>query len=317
MQVDAGSNLLLNWIARAAQRTPDKPWWCRPTTAARSLRPLHDTVRRFAAFLRQRGLGRNDRVALLANNSIEHLALLSGRDGRRRHHLHHPRRDEPQSARQYFRAAQAEAHPLPGRPAARRSLGGRRGAAPAARPLGPRPSRTRCSASWRAARRASRECRRGPDDDAVILFTSGTSATPKGVVLSYREFLSQHRSAGRRLRHHGGRSALRFPPVQLEFGADFWARCGRGQSRRHAGAGREIFREPVFPAPARPRRDDRHRQSDDDQHPAQQRQTARIATICRSCASSRRARRRCCSRIGSGSSRNSASRSRRAAAPAK
>ena len=26
MQVDAGSNLLLNWIARAAQRTPDKPW---------------------------------------------------------------------------------------------------------------------------------------------------------------------------------------------------------------------------------------------------------------------------------------------------
>ena len=30
----------------------------------------------------------------------------------------------------------------------------------------------------------------GPDDDAVILFTSGTSARPKGVVLSYREHLS-------------------------------------------------------------------------------------------------------------------------------
>ena len=29
-----------------------------------------------------------------------------------------------------------------------------------------------------------------PDADAVILFTSGTSAKPKGVVLNFREFLS-------------------------------------------------------------------------------------------------------------------------------
>ena len=29
----------------------------------------------------------------------------------------------------------------------------------------------------------------GPDDDAIILFTSGTSATPKGVILNFREYL--------------------------------------------------------------------------------------------------------------------------------
>ncbi len=37
--------------------------------------------------------------------------------------------------------------------------------------------------------RASRETPARPDDDAVILFTSGTSAKPKGVVLNFREFL--------------------------------------------------------------------------------------------------------------------------------
>ena len=42
-----------------------------------------------------------------------------------------------------------------------------------------------------------------PDDDAVILFTSGTSARPKGVVLNFREHLSNIDPTADRLRHHG------------------------------------------------------------------------------------------------------------------
>ena len=55
---------------------------------------------------------------------------------------------------------------------------------------GTRPKPGRSSPRSRAARRATRRPDAGPDDDAVILFTSGTSARPKGVVLNYREHLS-------------------------------------------------------------------------------------------------------------------------------
>ena len=79
MPIDAGSNLLRTWIARAAQRAPDKPW----VVAAEDGRTvsygqLRDITGRFAAFLRQRRLGPNDRVALLAANSIEQLLCYLG-----------------------------------------------------------------------------------------------------------------------------------------------------------------------------------------------------------------------------------------------
>ncbi len=88
-------------------------------------------------------------------------ALLFRRDGRRRDHLHHPCRDEPQPARQYFCAAQAEARSVSGRIATRRSAGRHRGAAPAARTLGQAGTGDACSPNSRAARRARRP-RRGP-----------------------------------------------------------------------------------------------------------------------------------------------------------
>ena len=79
MQVDAGSNLLDTWIARAAAAAPDKPWVVSADDGRTvTYLQLHNTVARFAAFLREHGLGPNDRVALLANNSVEQLLCYLG-----------------------------------------------------------------------------------------------------------------------------------------------------------------------------------------------------------------------------------------------
>jgi len=74
-----GSKLLQDWIARAAARAPRKPWVIaadddRTIDYARML----DIAGRFAAWLRRRGIGPNDRIALLAENSIEQLLCYFG-----------------------------------------------------------------------------------------------------------------------------------------------------------------------------------------------------------------------------------------------
>ena len=80
MQLDAGPKLLRDWIARAAARDPDKPWIvcaddgrtvCYGAIAG-DHRPDRDACCASAAS------ARNDRVALLANNSIEHLLCYFG-----------------------------------------------------------------------------------------------------------------------------------------------------------------------------------------------------------------------------------------------
>src|SRR5580698_10129732 len=79
MPEDAGSNLLHSWIARAALAAPDKPWVVAADDGRTvSYSQLREMVGRFATFLRQRGLGPNDRVALLAGNSIEQLLCYIG-----------------------------------------------------------------------------------------------------------------------------------------------------------------------------------------------------------------------------------------------
>src|SRR3954469_19857209 len=79
MQGEAGPSLLRHWIERAAARDPDKAF----IVAADDGRTLtYGQLRaltcRIATLLRDRGVGANDRIALLSNNSIEHLAVYFG-----------------------------------------------------------------------------------------------------------------------------------------------------------------------------------------------------------------------------------------------
>ena len=79
MPIEPGPELLRDWIARAAQRHPAKPWIVGADDGRTvTYRELHEATGRIAAFLYSRGIGTNQRVALLANNSIEHLICYFG-----------------------------------------------------------------------------------------------------------------------------------------------------------------------------------------------------------------------------------------------
>ncbi|HTE75411.1 MAG TPA: AMP-binding protein, partial [Xanthobacteraceae bacterium] len=79
MQAESGSKLLQNWIVRATARAPRKPWVISANDGRLiDYAGLRESCGRFAAFLAQRGIGSNDRVALLADNSIEQLLCYFG-----------------------------------------------------------------------------------------------------------------------------------------------------------------------------------------------------------------------------------------------
>jgi acyl-coenzyme A synthetase/AMP-(fatty) acid ligase len=191
MPDQAGPPLLRHWIARAAEREPDKPFivsaddGCTLTYAQ-----LREVTRRIAAHLNAQGVRAGDRIALLSNNSIEHLATYFGvmAYGATICTVHiEMNRNQLDNILPALRpkfvlceeglglddvAAAAGAPCLP--------LGAwddRRGAGFFA-------AVNRCDPGDDHAAEAA------PDDSAVILFTSGTSARPKGVVLSFRELLS-------------------------------------------------------------------------------------------------------------------------------
>ncbi|CAN7647703.1 acyl-[ACP]--phospholipid O-acyltransferase [Rhizobium sp. LjRoot254] len=60
--------------------------------------------------------------------------------------------------------------------------------------------------------------RRKPDDAAVILFTSGSEGTPKGVVLTHRNILSNAAQAAARIDFHSGDKVFNILPVFHSFG---------------------------------------------------------------------------------------------------
>ena len=130
-----------HWIERAAARDPDKAFIVSADDGRTlSYGQLREVTRRIAAHLRAQGIGANDRVALLSNNSIEHLLSYFGvlAYGATICTVHvEMNRNQLDNI---LPTLQAAPRAVRGRARPRRPAGRRHGALPAARRLG-RPAR--------------------------------------------------------------------------------------------------------------------------------------------------------------------------------
>jgi len=191
MLMDAGPESVRDWIVRAAARDPAKPWIVSAEDGRHiTYGELHRLTGRMAAFLRAHRIGPNDRVVLLANNSIEHLACYVGvlaygatictiHVEMNRNHL-----DTilpALNARLIVFEERLQLDDLLDVMAVPRLAIGRWDDAVRGDSFFAAVNRHDSSD---ATLEVAGECR-----DAVILFTSGTSARPKGVVLSFRELI--------------------------------------------------------------------------------------------------------------------------------
>jgi acyl-coenzyme A synthetase/AMP-(fatty) acid ligase len=181
---DVGPGLLRAWIDRAAELYPDKPYVISADDGRiLSYGDLRRWVRGIAAFLREQGIATGERIALAADNSIEHLLCYLGVMA--------------------YGATVCTVHVEMNRPHLPRILAQLRprlvihdegiGELPSA---APRLAIGRCDTPAAGSFFASVDPDAGAEsfltqttarDDGVIFFTSGTSDRPKGVVLSYRE----------------------------------------------------------------------------------------------------------------------------------
>jgi len=189
MPSDAGPKLLREWIARAAQRDPVKPWIIGADDDRRvSYLELQDITGRIATFLNERGVTANDRVALLANNSVEHLLCYFGvmAYGATICTVHiEMNRNQLDNIFTRLKPTLVLHQDGLGLDDLLATV-----SAPRLR-LGRYDQAEDGTLFAELAHHAPNDAHTaaGPDDDAVILFTSGTSERPKGVVLSYREHL--------------------------------------------------------------------------------------------------------------------------------
>jgi len=190
-EAEFGPNLLRQWIDRNADRNPEKVYiFSAEDGRTISYGQLRQLTRQVACVLRDRGIRANDRIALLAENSIEHLVCYIAvmAYGATICTLH------VEMNRAYLAEILPALHPrltlfdsalglddvlaklsAPCLPLGRFDDAGNAGFFGAVRTCAP----TDANVPVARAR-----------DDACILFTSGTSARPKGVVLTFRELLA-------------------------------------------------------------------------------------------------------------------------------
>jgi long-chain acyl-CoA synthetase len=190
-EANFGPDLLRHWIDRAAERDRDKAYIVsvddRRTISYGQLRNL---TRQIAAFLAARSIRSNDRIALLAGNSIEHLVCYIGvmAYGATICTIH------VEMNRGHLAQILPTLNPRLALFEAGLGLDDILAKAPApCLPLGLFDDDTYAGFYKTVAGCEPTDVNLAttrPQDDACILFTSGTSARPKGVVLTFRELLA-------------------------------------------------------------------------------------------------------------------------------
>ncbi|WP_242393669.1 AMP-binding protein [Anaeromyxobacter oryzisoli] len=184
-------------LAEAAEQRPDLAFLTSPDAGVLTLARVHAAARSVADALRRAGARRGDRVAVALGNGPNLVVTLFGASVAGIVAVPCDPRLTTEETERVMEAADAALlvserhHPLAvSGSAIVRPLGG-----PDVEPSGPLVTVVRQTAiEARGAPSADQERLAGPDDVALILFTSGTTGRPKGVPLTHRNLLADARA---------------------------------------------------------------------------------------------------------------------------